>query len=107
MSTQTAAHLAEWLVQFTGPPVTAFTIWYGLTVRWWTFWIGRALLTSSLAFSLLIDVSLAQYWFNWVAPPWLIVVVLALVCAGAWLKLTALVIEKRRARRQRRALRPF
>ena len=95
MSNETYAQLSEWLIQLTGPPITVFTLWYGLTVRWWSFWIGRALMVSSASFALLIDLSLAQYWFEWVPPMWQVLAVLALVCAGAWLKLTALVIEKR------------
>lgn len=92
---------AELWVELTAPAVTLFTLGYLLTVRWWTFWIGRALLVSSLAFSLLIDVSVVTYWFGWVPPTWLVHVVLGLVCAGAYLKLLALVIEKTHGHRDR------
>lgn len=87
------------LVILAAPAATIFPIWYGLTVRWWSFPIGVALLTSSTALALLLNLSLSQRFFQWAAPTWLLLTVLGLVCAGAYLKLAALVIEKFRKRR--------
>lgn len=96
----TTDDVALGLVMAAAPAATIFPLWYGLTVRWWTFWIGRAMLTSSTALALLLDLSLTQRYFMWIAPPWLLLSVLALVCAGAWLKLISLVIEKTRRYRR-------
>lgn len=91
------------LVAATAPAATLFAIIYGFTTPWWRTAIGRALLVSSTALALLVDISLLYKVFgdNYVLRDAVRLTVYALVCAGAWLKLAALVVEKVRARRAR------
>ena len=101
MSADTVAVL---LVLVAAPPATLFPLIYGFTVRWWTFWIGRALLTSSVGLALLIDISLL---YKWLGDDYLLrdivrLTVYAIIAVGAWLKLASILIEKRRSRRSRR-----
>lgn len=98
MTADTAAIL---LVLAAAPAATLFPLLYGFTVRWWTFWIGRALMVSSTGLGLLIDISLIYQWLgdNYALRDVVRLTVYAFICAGAWLKLTALVIEKTHKRR--------
>ena len=101
MSADTAAVL---LVLAAAPPATIFPLIYGFTVRWWTFWIGRALLTSSVGLALLIDISLM---YKWLGDDYLLrdivrLTVYAILATGAWLTLFAILREKHRTRWSRR-----
>lgn len=104
-----AERVVEWLVYGTAPPATLFALIYGLTTPWWRSLIGRALLVSSTALALLVDLALL---FQWLGPEYLgrsyvRVTVFGLVCLGAWLKFAALVgmkIDSRRSRRIDREL---
>lgn len=100
----TADEVVEFLIYATAPPATLFALIYGLTTPWWRSMIGRALLTSSTALALLVDLSLL---FQWLGPEYLgrayvRVTVFGLVCLGAWLKFTALVGMKVQARKELR-----
>jgi hypothetical protein len=101
VSADTAAVL---LVLLAAPAATLFPLIYGFTVRWWTFWIGRALMVSSTALGLLIDISLI---YNWLGDDYFLrdvvrLTVFGMIAAGAWLKLIAILVEKRRGRLARR-----
>lgn len=102
MSADTAAVL---LIVIAAPAATIFPLWYGLTVRWWTFWIGRALMMSSLGLGLLIDISLVYQWLgdDYFLRDIVRLTVYSIIAAGAWLKLISLAIEKFHARRHREA----
>jgi hypothetical protein len=98
MSADTAAVL---LVLSAAPAATLFPLIYGLTVRWWTFWIGRALMVSSTGLGLLIDISLI---YNWLGDDYALrdvvrLTVYAFITLGAWLKLVAILLEKFRSHR--------
>lgn len=101
MSPDTAAVL---LVVSAAPPATLFPLIYGFTVRWWTFPIGRALMVSSTALGLLVDISLAYQWLgdDYYLRDVVRLTVFSLISLGAWLKLVAILLEKRRGRRARR-----
>lgn len=99
MSTDTAAVL---LIIAAAPAATLFPIGYAWVARdvWWRTPAGRALMTSSTALALLIDISLAYQAFGDDYPAREIVrlSVFALIAAGAWLSLGALIHESRRNR---------
>ena len=102
MTADTAAIL---LVLSAAPPATLFPLIYGFTVRWWTFPIGRALMVSSTALGLLIDISLL---YNWLGDDYYLrdvvrLTVFSLISAGAWLKLVAILLEKTRGKRARQS----
>src|SRR5690242_7181820 len=102
MTADTAAVL---LVLSAAPPATLFPLIYGFTVRWWTFPIGRALMVSSSALGLLVDISLL---YNWLGDDYALrdvvrLTVFALISAGAWLKLVAILLEKTRGKRDRQS----
>lgn len=105
----TVDQAAQWLVYAAAPPVTVFVVLYGFTTPWWTTWIGRALLVSSIGFALLLDLSAAYQLLgaDYLGRAAVRLTVLSIVCAGAWLKLIALLVEKRRGhqRRSQRGLR--
>lgn len=88
--------LAIWVLRIGAPATSLFVFLYGFTVRWWEFWIGRALMVSSTGMALLCDVAL----LNRVYPkgyPLQEDVVLTLLCfisMGGFLKLTALLVDK-------------
>jgi hypothetical protein len=93
--------IAVILVAATAPPATLFALIYGFTSPWWRTAIGRALLVSSTALALLVDISLLYQAFgdNYALRDAVRLTVFSLVCAGAWMKFGALVVEKVRARR--------
>ena len=102
MTADTAAIL---LVLSAAPPATLFPLIYGFTVRWWTFPIGRALMVSSSALGMLIDISLL---YNWLGDDYALrdvvrLTVFSLISAGAWLKLVAILLEKTRGKRDRQS----
>lgn len=102
MSADDAAVL---LIVATAVPITLFSIGYTFTARgWWREWVGRALFTSAWGLALLVDISLL---YNWLGDnyPWrdeVRLTVYSIICVGAWFKLIALVVEKRRAYIERR-----
>lgn len=102
----TVDQAAQWLVYAAAPPVTVFVVLYAFTTPWWSTWIGRALLVSSIGFALLIDLSVLYQWLgaDYLGRAAVRLTVLSLVCAGAWLKLTALLTEKWRGHKTRRDL---
>lgn len=76
-------------------PATLFVILYPiLSPQFWRTWIGRALETSSFGLAILLDLSLVAKWFGWQAPRVSVLVILAIIAAGAWLKVVALVMNK-------------
>jgi hypothetical protein len=93
------------LVAAIAPPATLFAIVYGFTVPWWATTIGRAMLASSVGLALLVDISLLYQALgdNYALRDVVRLSVFAIVCLGAWYKLGALVREKWRAHRGRRA----
>ena len=94
MTADTAAVL---LVVAAAPAATLFPFLYGWVARrvWWRNPTGRALMTSSTALALLIDISLVYQAFgdDYALRDAVRLTVFALIAAGAWLKLGALVYE--------------
>jgi hypothetical protein len=100
-----ADSLVFFLVCWGAGTSTLFVILYPLLSRGWRrTWIGWALLTSSTALALLLDLSVARMLFgtDYLHSGAVRVTVTFLVAAGATLKLTALLREKYRAIRARR-----
>lgn len=95
--------IAVLLVIAAAPAATAFPIAYAWIARglWWRTPAGRALMTSSTALALLIDVSLLYQAFGDDYPGREIVrlTVFGLIAAGAWLKFGALIYEWRQGLR--------
>lgn len=89
--------LAVVLVIAAAPAATIFPFLYAWVARdiWWRIPTGRALMTSSVALALLIDISLAYQAFgdDYALRDAVRLTVFALIAAGAWLKLGALVYE--------------
>lgn len=94
MTADTAAVL---LVVAAAPAATVFPFLYAWVARgvWWRTPTGRALMTSSTALALLIDISLAYQAFgdDYAARDVVRLSVYALIATGAWLKLGALAYE--------------
>lgn len=94
MTADTAAVL---LVVAAAPAATLFPFLYAWVGRhvWWRNPTGRALMTSSTALALLIDISLVYQAFgdDYALRDAVRLTVFALIAAGAWLKLGALVYE--------------
>lgn len=91
--------LAVVLVVLAAPPATLFPPFYAWISRnrWWRNPTGRALMTSSTALALLIDISLAYQAFgdDYVLRDVVRLTVFALIALGAWLKFGALIYEWR------------
>lgn len=84
-----------WLIRFSAPPITLFTLVYGLGSPWWRSRIGQAVFTSSLSLSLLLNLALVGVWLGpYPGHEWVGVGVFTLVCTGAWLKLFAILTDK-------------
>lgn len=91
------------LVLLAAVPATAFPIVYGITARrvWWRVPAGRALMVSTVALALLLDMALVFY----LAPVsdstrlGINVAVVGLIAVGAWLKFGALVHELHQGRK--------
>lgn len=103
MSMEHLEHLGLVFIVLGAIPATAFPFAYAYVARgiWWREPSGRALIVSSTALALLLDLSLL---FRVVTlPPYaslvVVLVVVALIAAGAWLKLGALLHEWRQGRR--------
>ena len=96
MSADTAAVI---LVVMAAPAATAFPFAYAWIARgiWWRTPTGRALMTSSTALALLIDISLAYQAFgdDYALRDVVRLSVYSLIVLGAWLKLGALIYEWR------------
>lgn len=75
-------------------PATLFAVIYMFTSPWWTTVIGRAMLISTTALALLVDISLLYYWRGGDVPEPLTLTVYAWIFLGAWWKLGALVVTK-------------
>ena len=92
MSADTAA---VWLILAAAPAATLFPFCFAWISRgiWWRNPAGRALMTSSTALMLLIDISLAYQWFgdDYALRDVVRLTVFALIAAGAWQKLYALL----------------
>ena len=99
----TADALAVLLVVIAAPAATLFPPCYAYIARgvWYRTPAGRALMTSSTALALLIDISLAYQWLgdDYALRDVVRLTVFALVALGAWLKFGALVYEWRRGRK--------
>lgn len=89
------------LVLLAAPPATLFPFCFAYISRgvWWRNAAGRALMTSSTGLALLIDISLAYQWLgdDYAARDVVRLSVYALIVAGAWQKLYALLSERWRA----------
>lgn len=94
MSADTAAIV---LVLIAAPAATLFPICFAWISRgiWWRNPAGRALMTSSTALALLIDISLLYQWLgdDYALRDAVRLSVYALIAAGAWQKLYALLRE--------------
>lgn len=92
------------LVLIAAPPATLFPLTYAWIARgvWWRTPAGRALMTSSTALALLIDISLLYQWLgdDYALRDAVRLTVYALVALGAWLKLGALLLESWRGRKR-------
>ena len=99
----TADLAAVLLVLAAAPPATLFPLCYGWIARgvWWRSPAGRALMTSSTALALLIDISLVYQWLgdDYALRDVVRLTVFALVALGAWLKFGALIYEWRQGRK--------
>lgn len=100
----TADTLAVLLILAAAPAATAFPFCYGWIARgvWWRTPAGRALMTSSTALALLIDISLAYQFLgdDYALRDVVRLTVFALIAVGAWLKLGALLYENGQQRRK-------
>ena len=98
MSADTAAIL---LVLAAAPAQTLFPIIYGVSSPWYRSLLGRALMTKAVALALLIDISLVYNWLgdDYAARDVVRLTVFALIAAGAWMQLAALILEKYHGRR--------
>jgi hypothetical protein len=85
-----------WIVRVGAVPLTLFVLLYGFTVRWWEFWIGRALMVSSTGTAALIDLALLnrQIGREYALAEPLLLAVLVFMSAGGVLKLVALLVDK-------------
>jgi hypothetical protein len=97
MNADTAAVI---LVVGMAPAATLFPLLYGFTTPWWRSLIGRALMTKAVGLALLIDISLAYQWLgdDYFLRDVVRLTVYGLIFVGVWLQLTALFVEKYRAR---------
>lgn len=100
----TANQAVQWLVYGAAAASTLFTVLYGFTVPWWHTAIGRALLVSSAALALLLDLSVMYQVFgqNYLARDFIRVTIMVAIFAGTLLKLGALLDEKWAAYKARR-----
>lgn len=91
------------LVLIAAPAATLFPFCYAYIARgvWWRSPAGRALMTSSTALALLIDISLAYQWLgdDYALRDAVRLTVYAWVALGAWLKFGALIYEARQGRK--------
>jgi hypothetical protein len=89
-------HILLTLAWLTAPPTTAFVFVYGLTTRWYrNGFLGWALMFSSFGLALLMDASLAyRVLGEYQLRPLVIFIIFSFICAGAWLKFIALIVEK-------------
>lgn len=92
------------LIIATAIPATLFALVYGFTVPWWETLIGKAMLISSTALALLVDITLLYRVFgdDYYLREVVLMFVLQLISQGAWWKWGALIREKWRAWRDRR-----
>ena len=97
--------LALWIIWATAPAATAVPILYAFTARWWRSLAGKALMASTAALALLVDLALLfRSWGGHLAFKQDVAVgVYALICLGAWLMLASLLAAQVRAIRERRA----
>jgi hypothetical protein len=89
-------HILLTLAWLTAPPTTAFVFVYGLTTRWYrNGFLGYALMISSLGLAMLMDASLAYRLLGeYQLRPVILFIIFSFICAGAWLKFIALIVEK-------------
>lgn len=87
--------LALWLIIAAAPPATLFPFCFAYISRgiWWRNPAGRALMTSSTGLALLIDISLVYQWLgdDYALRDVVRLTVFAIIAAGAWQKLYALL----------------
>lgn len=85
-----------WLVWIAFGCILPFVLIYGFTVKWWTFWIGQALLISSIGFAALTGLIVLLRWLgpDYWGRVYVVNSVLTLVMLGAAWKLTAVLIDK-------------
>lgn len=92
-----ADHLAVLFILVAAPAATAFPFCFAWISRgvWYRNPAGRALMTSSVALALLIDISLLYQWLgdDYALRDVVRLTVYALIAAGAWQKLYALLRE--------------
>lgn len=88
--------LSLWIVRVGAITLTLFVLLYAFSVRWWEFWIGRALMVSSTGTAGLIDLALLNRVIGReyaLAEP-LLLSVLVFMSMGGVLKLVALLVDK-------------
>lgn len=90
------------LIWIGGIAATSFVLLYGFTRLWWSSWIGRALIMSSLGLTLLFDLSLYVHYHPFDLTQTQANCVVGVAVLGACLKLFALLIDVRHAGWRRR-----
>ena len=92
--------IAVLMILAAAPAATAFPIAYAIFAPWWRTVAGRALMTSSVALALLIDISLLYQWLgsDYALRDVVRFSVYGLILAGTWMQLGALVYQQIRYR---------
>ena len=80
---------------------TAALVLYGLFAPWYRSVIGRARVAAEFGWVALLDLVLYVHWSRDVVPDWVALTLYALIAAGAWLWLGAVVHEQIWKRRHR------
>lgn len=96
--------IAVLLILCAAPPATLFPILYAIVAPWRSTVAGRALMTSSVALALLIDISLIYQWLgdDYALRDVVRFSVYVLILCGAWMQLGALVYQQIRYRKHHR-----
>lgn len=91
----TFENIILWLITLAAPAQTLFVLIYGTRSPWYRSLLGRALFTKALALGLLLDLSLVAHWWpDYPGQKPITIIIVALVLAGAWLQLAALLRER-------------
>lgn len=73
---------------------------YGLLAPWYRSVFGRARVVAEVGFVALLDLALYAHWSHHFLPDWLRLTVYAVIAAGAWMWLGAIVEEQLLKRRK-------
>lgn len=83
------------ILTIAGVAATLFPIAYAtVAAPWYRSQFGRSLMISETSLAVLIDMSLAAYWFHFVVPPPLVTGIFTLIALGSCLRLAALLHEQ-------------